>query len=128
VLVTDTLGRPWRIGQTDVAIGAAGITVLQDLRGRLDSGGRVLGVTTPAVGDEVAAATDLVKGKTEALPVAVVRGLEWLVTEEDGPGARALVRAGESDLFRVGSAEAYAEGYAAGLAAASDASDASGPR
>lgn len=119
VLVTDTLGRPWRIGQTDVAIGAAGLTVLHDLRGAVDSGGRVLNVTTPAVADELAAATDLVKGKTEGLPVAVVRGLAWLVTEDDGPGARSLVRAGESDMFRLGSAEAYAEGYAAGLAAAS---------
>lgn len=119
VLVTDTLGRPWRIGQTDVAIGAAGLTVLHDLRGAVDSGGRVLNVTTPAVADELAAATDLVKGKTEGLPVAVVRGFAWLVTEDDGPGARSLVRAGESDMFRLGSAEAYAEGYAAGLAAAS---------
>jgi coenzyme F420-0:L-glutamate ligase/coenzyme F420-1:gamma-L-glutamate ligase len=119
VLVTDTLGRPWRMGQTDVAIGAAGLTVLQDLRGQADSAGRTLGVTTPAVADELAAATDLVKGKTAGLPVAVVRGLGALVTEEDGPGARALVRAGKSDMFRLGSAEAYAEGYAAGLAAAS---------
>jgi len=116
IVITDTLGRPWRLGQTDVAIGAAGILPVDDLRGAADSAGRTLAVTTPAVADEVAALTDLVKRKTSGLPVAVVRGLARLVTDEHGPGARSLVRTGESDMFRLGSAEAYAEGRAIGLA------------
>lgn len=118
VLITDTLGRPWRVGQTDVAIGAAGIRVVDDLRGAVDSAGRTLEVTTPAVADEIAAMTDLVKGKIAGLPVAVVRGLAHLVTDEDGDGARALVRSPEADLFRLGTAEAYAAGLAAGRAEA----------
>ncbi|TAM71321.1 MAG: coenzyme F420-0:L-glutamate ligase [Microbacteriaceae bacterium] len=118
VVITDTLGRPWRVGQTDVAIGAAGIVVVEDLRGVLDGAGRVLTVTAPAVADELAGMTDLVKGKAGGHPVAVVRGAARLVTDDDGPGARSIVRSGESDMFRLGSAEAYAEGYAAGLAAA----------
>lgn len=116
VVITDTLGRPWRIGQTDVAIGAAGILVVDDLRGVTDRAGRTLAVTMPAVADEIAAMTDLVKGKTAGRPVAVVRGLAGLVTDEDGPGARAIVREADADLFRLGTAEAYAEGFAAGRA------------
>jgi coenzyme F420-0:L-glutamate ligase/coenzyme F420-1:gamma-L-glutamate ligase len=114
VLITDTLGRPWREGQTDVAIGAAGIRVLEDLRGTTDAGGRPLHVTIAAVADEIASATDLVKGKAGGLPVAVVRGLGHLVGELDLPGARAIVRPAETDMFRLGTAEAYAEGFAAG--------------
>ncbi|HEY5224267.1 MAG TPA: coenzyme F420-0:L-glutamate ligase [Microbacteriaceae bacterium] len=117
VVITDTLGRPWRVGQTDVAIGAAGIVVVEDLRGVLDGAGRVLAVTAPAVADELAGMTDLVKGKAGGHPVAVVRGMARLVSVDDGLGARSIVRTGESDMFRLGSAEAYAEGHAAGYAA-----------
>jgi len=115
LIITDTLGRPWRLGQTDVAVGAAGIRVVDDLRGALDSAGRTLAVTTPAVADEIAALTDLVKGKTTGMPVAVVRGLARLVMADDGPGARSLVRPGDTDMFRLGTAEAFEQGRAAGL-------------
>jgi coenzyme F420-0:L-glutamate ligase/coenzyme F420-1:gamma-L-glutamate ligase len=124
VVVSDTLGRPWRIGQTDAAIGAAGLRVVDDLRGTRDAHGRSLDVTVPAVADEVAAAADLVKGKAASLPVAVVRGLAHLVTGLDAPGARTLVRHAEQDMFRLGSDEAYDEGYRDGYAAGSgEASD-----
>lgn len=102
VVVSDTLGRPWRTGQTDVAIGAAGLTVVDDHRGRTDANGRLLEVTEIAVADEAAAAADLVKGKANSVPAAVVRGLERFVTDEDGPGARALVRPAELDMFSLG--------------------------
>jgi len=111
VLVTDTAGRPWRDGVTDITIGAAGLAVLDDLRGGSDSFGRPLTMTVTAVADEVAAAAELVKGKVGGRPLAVVRGLEAHVTDDDGPGARALVRLGEQDMFRQGSAEAYAQGW-----------------
>lgn len=118
VLITDTFGRPWREGQTDVAIGAAGLRVLDDLRGSRDSAGHELHVTQPAVGDEIAAAADLVKGKSNGTPVAVVRGLGRLVTEGvDAAGAQPLVRGADTDMFRVGSTEAWDEGYRAGLQA-----------
>jgi len=119
VLITDTVGRPWRDGQTDIAIGAAGVAVLDDLRGTLDAQGRRLDVTLAAVADEIAGAADLIKGKTSGNPVAVVRGLGHLVVPIDAAdrGARRLLRDSASDMFRVGSAEAYAEGYAAGMAA-----------
>ena len=117
VIVTDTLGRAWREGQTDVAIGASGVRLVDDLRGSLDSHGRTLDVTTPAVGDEIAAAADLVKGKAGGLPVAVVRGLARLL-DADAPGARVLIRPAEKDMFRQGSDEAWREGYEAGRAAA----------
>ncbi|TDC26230.1 coenzyme F420-0:L-glutamate ligase [Streptomyces sp. 8K308] len=111
VLITDTFGRPWREGQTDVAIGAAGIAVLDDLRGTVDPYGNALGVTITAVGDELAAAAELVKGKTAGLPVAVVRGLGRLVAE--GPAtARDLVRDAASDMFRLGTSEAVREAVA----------------
>ncbi|MEY2849774.1 MAG: hypothetical protein RI885_2441 [Actinomycetota bacterium] len=116
VVVSDTAGRPWREGQTDLAIGAAGIRVLDDLRGTVDAGGKPLVVTAAAVADEIAAAADLVKGKTTGTPVAVVRGLAHLVGPLDLPGARALVRDAEHDMFRVGSEEAYAAGVADGRA------------
>jgi len=118
VVISDTLGRPWRQGQTDVAIGAAGVRVLDDLRGSLDANGRTLDVTAPAVADEIAGAGDLVKGKAAGLPVAVVRGLGHLVTDIDAPGARSIVRVGPDDMFRLGTREAWDEGYAAGVAAA----------
>ncbi|WP_250446253.1 coenzyme F420-0:L-glutamate ligase [Actinotalea sp. C106] len=115
VLVSDTAGRPWRHGQTDLAIGAAGVRVIEDLRGGVDTHGRPLAVTMAAVADELAAAAELVKGKTAGRPVAVVRG-SGHVTPEDGPGARALVRLGPEDMFAQGTAEAYAAGWAAALA------------
>ena len=118
ILITDTLGRPWRQGQTDVAIGAAGVTALDDLRGSNDANGRRLDVTVPAVADEIAAAADLVKGKSRGLPVAVVRGLGHLVVGLDAPGARSIVRTGPDDMFRLGTREAYAEGFEAGRASA----------
>jgi coenzyme F420-0:L-glutamate ligase/coenzyme F420-1:gamma-L-glutamate ligase len=122
VLISDTLGRPWREGQTDVAIGAAGIRVLDDLRGSTDAGGRRLDVTVAAVADEIAGAADLVKGKASGMPVAVIRGLGHLVGELDLPGARSIVRPAEKDMFRLGSDEAYADGFAAGRNAGPDAS------
>jgi len=114
VVVTDTLGRPWRVGQVDAAIGASGIRVVDDLRGTLDAQGRALDVTLPAVADELASAADLVKGKAASRPVAVVRGLAHLLSD-DAPGARSLVRLGDEDMFRTGSDEAYDEGYRAGF-------------
>jgi len=110
VIVSDTLGRPWRLGQTDTAIGAAGIRVFEDLRGSTDAGGRPLEATITAVADELAAAADLVKGKAAGLPVAVVRGMGHLVGDTDLPGARSLVRSADQDMFRQGSDEAYAAG------------------
>jgi len=118
VVITDTLGRPWREGQADAAIGAAGILVLDDLRGSTDANGRVLEATMGATADEIASAADLVKGKSGGLPVAVVRGLGHLVGDLDLPGARSLVRSSENDMFRLGTREAWDEGYRAGLHAA----------
>jgi coenzyme F420-0:L-glutamate ligase / coenzyme F420-1:gamma-L-glutamate ligase len=116
VVVTDTFGRPWREGQTDVAIGAAGVRVLDDLRGSRDAGGREMHVTQPAVGDEIAAAADLVKGKAAGTPVAVVRGLGRYVTDDLDPvGAQPLIRDAAHDMFRLGSTEAWDEGYRAGM-------------
>ncbi|MDX3074770.1 coenzyme F420-0:L-glutamate ligase [Streptomyces sp. NPDC088354] len=111
VVVTDTFGRPWRQGLTDVAIGAAGIRVVDDLRGATDSHGNELAVTVTALGDELAGAGDLVKGKAGGTPVAVVRGLESLVlpAEENGDGARALLRPAAEDMFRLGTSEAVRE-------------------
>lgn len=117
VIITDTLGRPWRQGQTDVAIGAAGIRVLDDLRGTTDAGGRRLDVTVAATADEIAAAADLIKGKANGLPVAIVRGLGHLVGELDLPGAAAIIRPASEDMFRLGTTEAWSEGYQAGLGA-----------
>jgi coenzyme F420-0:L-glutamate ligase / coenzyme F420-1:gamma-L-glutamate ligase len=105
VVVTDTMGRPWRAGQTDNAVGAAGIIPVRDYRGEPDTFGNILEVTVAAVADEIAAAADLVKGKSRHVPVAVVRGLAEFVTEQDGPGARALIRPAEEDMFRFGSAD-----------------------
>ncbi|MBK5216667.1 MAG: coenzyme F420-0:L-glutamate ligase [Propionibacteriales bacterium] len=121
IVITDTFGRPWRDGQTDVAIGAAGIRVSENLAGTVDAHGRTLQVTNAAVADEIAGAADLVKGKTSQCPVAIVRGLSHIVTAEDGPGARALVRPPERDMFHMGTDEACAAGYEAGLRAAIEA-------
>ncbi|MGW5635997.1 coenzyme F420-0:L-glutamate ligase [Streptomyces sp. NPDC003832] len=107
VVVTDTFGRPWRSGLTDVAIGAAGVRVLDDLRGGTDGYGNPLSATVVATADELAAAGDLVKGKAAGLPVAVVRGLPHVVVGEGhGEGARAMVRGGHDDMFRLGTSEA----------------------
>lgn len=117
VILSDTLGRPWREGQTDVAIGAAGVHVLDDLRGQVDAAGKPLSVTMPCVADELAAAGDLVKGKASGCPVAVVTGLGRLVGPLELPGAAAIVRPADRDLFRLGTDEAIAEGYASGFTA-----------
>jgi coenzyme F420-0:L-glutamate ligase/coenzyme F420-1:gamma-L-glutamate ligase len=112
VVITDTFGRPWRSGLTDVAIGAAGVRVLDDLRGGTDTHGNPLNVTIVATADELAAAGDLVKGKAAGLPVAVVRGLPHLVEADGGDdavGARALVRGARDDMFRLGTSEAVRE-------------------
>ncbi|MEV7088289.1 coenzyme F420-0:L-glutamate ligase [Streptomyces sp. NPDC093085] len=117
VIVTDTFGRPWRSGLTDVAIGAAGVRVLDDLRGGTDAHGNPLSATVVALADELAAAGDLVKGKATHLPVAVVSGLGHLVapsggeTTEDGveSGAHELVRGAAGDMFRLGTSEAVRE-------------------
>ncbi|MBA0049472.1 coenzyme F420-0:L-glutamate ligase [Streptomyces sp. AJS327] len=126
VVITDTFGRPWRQGQTDVAIGASGVRMLDDLRGGVDAHGNALGVTVTAVGDELAAVGELVKGKADGLPVAVVRGLPQHVLrpaggdEPGGPespagpdgheaGARVLVRDAAQDMFRLGTSEAVRE-------------------
>lgn len=103
VVITDTMGRAWRNGQIDAAIGAAGLAVLHGYSGALDEHGNELVVTEIAVADEVAAAADLVKGKLTALPVAVVRGLRVV---DDGSTARNLLRPGSEDLFWLGTAEA----------------------
>ncbi|MCI2422181.1 coenzyme F420-0:L-glutamate ligase [Saccharopolyspora sp. K220] len=107
VVVTDTMGRAWRVGQTDVAIGSAGLSVLHRYAGSTDAQGNELAVTEVAVADEIAAAADLVKGKLGSVPVAVVRGL---TTEDDGSSARELARTVEEDLFYLGTAEALAQG------------------
>ena len=100
VVIADSFGRPWRIGQTDVAIGCAGLTPVDDWRGRRDGHGTKLAATAIAVADEVAAAADLVRAKDEGVPVTIVRGLGRFVTADDGPGAAALRRPREDDLFR----------------------------
>ncbi len=121
VVVTDTAGRAWREGQTDIVIGASGVRLLDDLRGTRDAAGKLLEVTAPAVGDEIAAAADLVKGKTSGVPVAIVRGLARLLAT-DAPGARSLIRRPEDDLFSLGTAEARQAGFAAGYEAGAAAS------
>ena len=100
VVITDSFGRAWRQGQCEVAVGAAGLAALDDRRGLPDAGGRPLAATVIAVADEVAAAADLARGKATREPAVRVRGLARHVTAEDGPGAAALLRAAEDDLFR----------------------------
>jgi coenzyme F420-0:L-glutamate ligase len=113
VIITDTMGRAWRNGLTDVAIGVSGITAVTDPRGRTDVYGNLLEVTRVAVADEVAAAGDLVKGKLGGIPVAVVRGLAPDgKLPDDGRGARELLRGAGDDLFRLGTAEAFELGRA----------------
>jgi len=109
VLITDTMGRAWRLGLVDVAIGAAGLPPLRDHRGERDAYGNDLEMTVVADADQVAAAAELVKGKMAGVPVAVVRGLAG-VGGPDGPGAVAMVRPSEEDMFSLGTAEAIAAG------------------
>jgi coenzyme F420-0:L-glutamate ligase/coenzyme F420-1:gamma-L-glutamate ligase len=100
VVIADSFGRAWRLGQADVAIGCAGISPADDWRGRVDRAGRELTATVIAVADELAAAADLARDKDSHVPGAVISGLGHLVTAEDGPGAAALRRPAEDDLFR----------------------------
>lgn len=108
VLVSDTAGRAWRHGQTDLAIGAAGLLPLESYDGRTDGYGNPLAVTAPAVADEIAGIAEVVSGKLGNRPVIVVRGLgdRILPTGEHGPGARLLVRGSGEDMFGLGSREA----------------------
>jgi coenzyme F420-0:L-glutamate ligase/coenzyme F420-1:gamma-L-glutamate ligase len=100
VIISDSFGRPWRLGVADVAIGAAGIRVLDDWRGRVDAHGRELRVTEVAVADQLASAADLARAKDSQEPVVLIRGAGHYITEEDGPGAAAIRRPRELDLFR----------------------------
>jgi coenzyme F420-0:L-glutamate ligase / coenzyme F420-1:gamma-L-glutamate ligase len=100
ILISDSFGRAWRLGQTDVAIGAAGLTPLDDWRGRADSHGRELQATAIAVADSIAAAADLARAKDGAQPAVLLRGLDRFVADDDGPGALALRRPPADDLFR----------------------------
>ncbi|CAB4333953.1 unannotated protein [freshwater metagenome] len=99
VLITDSFGRAWRLGQVDVAIGLAGLTPLEDWRGRKDSEGRPLSATLIAVADQAAAAADLARTKDGSCPAVVVRGLDRLISVDDGPGAQALLRPPSEDRF-----------------------------
>ena len=100
ILITDSFGRPWRVGQAEVAIGCAGLAPAEDWRGRDDADGRALAATVIAVADEAAAAADLARGKDTREPAIRIRGLERYVTSDDGAGAAALIRALADDLFR----------------------------
>jgi coenzyme F420-0:L-glutamate ligase/coenzyme F420-1:gamma-L-glutamate ligase len=100
VVISDSFGRAWRVGQAEVAIGCAGLAPLDDWRGRHDAGGRELEATLIAVADEAAAAADLVRAKDSGVPAVIVRGLDRHLTGEDGPGAAALRRPRAEDLFR----------------------------
>ena len=100
LVIADSFGRAWRLGEIDVALGASGLVPLEDWSGRRDAFGRELRVTAIALADEIAAAADLVRRKDSREPAVIVRGLERYVTAEDGPGAAALRRPPEQDLFR----------------------------
>lgn len=100
VVISDSFGRAWRLGQAEVAIGCAGIAPLDDWRGRRDAGGRELAATQIAIADEAAAAADLARNKANRIPAIIVRGLGHFVTPDDGPGAAALRRPRNEDLFR----------------------------
>ena len=100
VVIADSFGRPWRVGQTDVAIGCAGLAVLDDWRGRTDRDGRTLTASAIAIADEAAAAASLARDKASGEPAAVIAGLGRFVVPGDGPGASALQRPEVDDLFR----------------------------
>ena len=100
IVITDSFGRAWRTGQSDVAIGLAGVAALDDWRGRPDTTGREMHATVIAVGDLLAATADLARRKDASQPVVLIRGADEYVTVEDGPGIRPLLRARSQDLFR----------------------------
>jgi coenzyme F420-0:L-glutamate ligase/coenzyme F420-1:gamma-L-glutamate ligase len=100
VIISDTFGRAWRVGQVEVAIGIAGVQPLDDWRGRTDAEGRELAATQLAIADAIAAASELARAKDSREPVVVASGLGRFVTDDDGPGAAALVRRQDEDLFR----------------------------
>lgn len=107
VVISDTAGRAWRLGQTDLAIGCAGLVPLNSLEGQTDSYGNPLMVTAPAVADEIASAAELATGKLGQRPISVISGLDpALLLDEDGPGAAALIRADDEDLFGLGARDA----------------------
>jgi len=123
IILSDTAGRPWRNGQTDFALGACGIQVIEDLRGSNDADGRVLSVAERCIADEIASAADLVKGKTARVPAAHLRGLgQYVQNSGSTSGARDLVRTGPQDWFGYGTVEAVraALGVEPGSAAASE--------
>ncbi len=97
VIISDTFGRPWRRGLTDIAIGVAGMEPINDLRGETDAHGMVLHVTQVAIADEISAAADLVMQKSSGIPAAIVRGVDW---RPGTSGATSMVRSDEDDLFR----------------------------
>lgn len=107
VIVSDTAGRAWRVGQTDIAIGCAGLLPFESFEGRTDPYGNPLAVTAPAIADQLAGGAELASGKFGARPVVIVRGADpsWL-TDDDGPGARALIRDEATDMFGLGAREA----------------------
>lgn len=100
VVIADSFGRAWRFAQVDVAIGCAGLTPIDDWAGRKDRAGRDLSATAIAIADAAAAAADLVRAKDSGEPIVLIEGLERFVTDEDGPGAAALLRPAGQDLFR----------------------------
>ncbi len=100
VVITDSFGRAWRVGQCDVAIGCSGLAPVEDWRGRPDYAGREMHATLIAVADQLAAVADLARAKDAGQPVVVVRGAGRHVAAADGPGAAALIRAESDDLFR----------------------------
>jgi len=99
-VISDSFGRAWRLGQAEVAIGCAGLQPLDDWRGRADTHGRKLEATLIAVADQATAAADLVRGKDSGAPVVILHGLSRFVMADDGPGAVALRRPRDEDLFR----------------------------
>jgi len=113
VIVSDTMGRPWRNGLTDVALGVAGMSAIRDHRGEVDPYGNELSITQMAVVDELAGAGELIKGKCDQVPVAVVRGYLTAPTSDDDTGARSLIRDAAQDLFSLGTAEARTAGLLA---------------
>jgi coenzyme F420-0:L-glutamate ligase/coenzyme F420-1:gamma-L-glutamate ligase len=107
IVISDTAGRAWRVGQTDIAIGCAGLAPFDSFVGRTDDYGNELLVTAPAVADEVASAAELATGKVGGRPITIVRGLDpRLLLTDDGPGAAALIRSEREDLFGLGAREA----------------------
>lgn len=113
VVISDTAGRAWRIGQTDIAIGCAGLAPYESFAGQVDAYGNELHVTSPAVADEVASAAELASGKLGQRPITIVRGLDpRLLLDEDGPGAAALIREEAGDLFGLGARDAVATALA----------------